>query len=58
MYQWHMVNNNKLSLKKNKCILSVKFSYVRFISQEWKYVYDTLNVLLTSHLDSRLWVSY
>jgi hypothetical protein len=35
---------------------SVKISYVSFISQVWKYVYDTFNVLLTSHVDSRLWV--
>ncbi len=39
-----------------KCILGVKFSYVRFISQEWKYVYNTLNVLFTSHFESRLMV--
>ncbi len=57
MYQWHMVNNNSLWSKNDyKCILSVKFSCVKFISQVWKYVYDTLNVLLTSHLDNRLMV--
>ncbi len=55
-----MVNNNLLSLKMSKCILSVKFSYVRFISQVWKYVYNTFNVLFTSHLHpiSFCWATY
>jgi hypothetical protein len=33
--------------------LSVKFSYVTFISQVCRYFYDTLNVLFTSHFDNR-----
>jgi len=41
--------------KKGNCILNVKFSYVRFILQVWKYVYDTFNLLFTSHLNSRLY---
>jgi hypothetical protein len=55
-----MVNNNLLSLEMSKCILSVKFSYVRFISQLWKYVYNTFNVLFTSHLHpiSFCWATY
>ncbi len=44
--------------KMNKCILGVIFSYVKFISQVWKYVYDAFNVFLTSHFNSRLWVFY
>jgi hypothetical protein len=39
-------------------MLGVKFSYVKFISQVWKYVYDTFNVLSTSHFDSRLLIFY
>jgi len=46
---WLIIINNYW--KMSNCILGVKFSYVRFISQVWKYVYDTLNVLFTSHLD-------
>jgi hypothetical protein len=30
----------------DKCVLGVKFSYVKFIFQMWKYVYNTFNVLL------------
>jgi hypothetical protein len=34
MYQRHMANNNQLLLKNDcECIIGVKFSYVRFISQ-------------------------
>jgi hypothetical protein len=40
----------------NVYILGVKISNVKFIFQVLKYVYDTLNVLFTSHLDSRLMV--
>jgi hypothetical protein len=56
MYQYIgliIINYNK---KDCKFVLGVKFSYLKFISQVWKYVYDTLNVLFTSNLDSRLMV--
>jgi len=35
-------------------VLGVKILHVRFISQVWKYICDTFNALLTSHLDSKL----
>jgi hypothetical protein len=54
VYQWHMVKFFCYNWKMSKCTSSFKFSYVRFISQVWNYVYDTFNVLLTSHLDNRL----
>ncbi len=34
----------------NKYILSVKFSYVRFMSQMWKYVYDTQAMYYSRHI--------
>jgi len=42
-----MVNNSYNIKIDGKCVLGVKFSYLKLISQVWKYVNNTFNVLLT-----------